>query len=343
MMHALVTHITIIAFIALAAWWLSGYDTKVTGENKRADFIRRAIRCGITLLLVLMLLGLPGALQSMPMLLLIGGLLALVWCSCVAELFARWFHHLIDPEDKGEFDPNQTLRDLDRVASLIKNGRKEEAIQLCQALKKSGDVSVLALETTLEHLGVKSDPVQKPRPLAEASRLRSQGRFPEAEAILVSLLAENPANVDAAMMLMRLYAEDLHCPDRALAALQSLEKQPHVPSAHIEYARRSIAEWSQGKPEPEAVDAQPESIDELLAHGYFGTVIEILEQKVEEQPGDFDSWIKLAEVHARHCGNIHQAEKIVRRIETRPGFTPEQAQNARTKLGEWREARPHRH
>ena len=122
--------------------------------------------------------------------------------------------------------------------------------------------------------------------------------------------------------------------------LESLEKQPHVPSAHIEFARRSIAEWSQGKPEPEAVAAQPESIEELLVHGYFGTVIEILEQKIEEQPGDFDLRLKLAEVHGRHCGNIHRAEKIVRQIETSPGFTPEQVQNARTKLGEWREARP---
>ena len=182
-----------------------------------------------------------------------------------------------------------------------------------------------------------------PAALAEAYRLRVEKRFPEAEAVLGSLLAENPANVDAAMLLLRLYAEDLHQPDKALAVLESLEKQPQVPSAYLEYARRSIAEWSQGKPEPEAVAAQPESIDELLVHGYFGTAIEILEQKIEEQPRDFDLRLKLAEIHGRHCGNVPRAEKIVRQIETSPGFTPEQVQNARTKLGEWREARPHHH
>ena len=44
-------------------------------------------------------------------------------------------------------------------------------------LKESGDVSVLTLETMLEHLGVKPDNVQKPRPLTEAYHLRSTGKI----------------------------------------------------------------------------------------------------------------------------------------------------------------------
>ncbi len=175
----MITHFVVLVFAGLACWWLSGYDAKVTGGNPRQDLIRRAARCGITLFLVGMLLGLPGALQVMPMLLLIGGMLALTWAGCLAELFARWFHHLVDPPDRREFDPNQGLRDLDTFASLFKNGRREEAIQLCQMLKESGDVSILALETTLEHLGIKQENVQKPRPLTEAYHLRTRGRFRE--------------------------------------------------------------------------------------------------------------------------------------------------------------------
>ena len=57
----MITHLAVLAFAGLAFWWLSGYDAKVTGGNKRQDYIRRAVRCGITLLLVGMLLGLPGA------------------------------------------------------------------------------------------------------------------------------------------------------------------------------------------------------------------------------------------------------------------------------------------
>ena len=339
----MITRLVVLALAGLAFWWLSGYDSKVTGGNKRQDLIRRAVRCGITLLLVGMLLGLPRVLTVMPMLLVIGGMLALIWAGCMAELFARWFHHLVDPADEREFDPNKGLRDLDMIASLIKNGRREEAVQLSQILKESGEVSVLALETMLEHLGIKQESVQKPRPLTEAYHLRMQGRFQEAEAILKPLLAEDPRNVDAAMMLMRIYAQDLRHPHQAKEILQLLEKQPHVSPAHVEFARRSIGEWSQGKPKPETVVAPPESIDELLTQGYLGTVIEILEQKIEEQPRDFDLRLKLVEVYSQHCGDVDRAGKIVREIEISPGFTPEQAQNARTKLEEWRKARPHRH
>ncbi|MGB8370051.1 MAG: tetratricopeptide repeat protein [Limisphaerales bacterium] len=339
----MITNLAVLAFAGLAFWWLSGFDSKVTGGNKRQDYIRRAARCGITLFLLGMLLGLPGAVTAVPLLLLIGGMFALAWAGCIAELFARWFHHLVDPEDKREFDPNQNLRDLDMIASLVKNGRREEAVQLCQMLKESGDVSVLALETMLEHLGIKQESVQKPKPLTEAYHLRTQGRFQEAESILKLLLAEDPCNVDAAMMLMRIYAQDLHHPHQAVKILQALEKQPHVSPAHVEFARRSIGEWSQAKPKPEKVDAPPESIDELLAQGYLGTVIEILEQKIGEQPRDLDLRLKLAEVYAQRCGDVHRAEKIVRQIETSPGFTPEQARNARTKLGEWRNAGTRRH
>ena len=117
----------------------------------------------------------------------------------------------------------------------------------------------------------------KTKPLAEAHRLRSEGKFSEAETILQSLLAENPSNVDAALMLMRLYVQDLRRSDKAAEVLRSLEKQPHIPSATIEYARRSIDDWGQRKPEPAAV-VLPESVDELLARGHLGTAIEMLEQ-----------------------------------------------------------------
>jgi hypothetical protein len=339
----MITHLVVLAFVGLAFWWLSGYDAKVTGGDKMQDFIRRAARCGITLPLVGLLFVLPGTVLVVRMLLVIGWMLALVWAGCVAELFARGFHHLVDPADDQEIDPDKGLRDLDMIASLVKNGRREEAVQLSRKLRESGDVSVLVLETRLEHLGIKLESVPKPRPLTDAYHLRMQGRFQEAESILKPLLVEDPRNVDAAMMLMRIYAQDLRQPLQATKILEALAKQPHVSPAHIEFAYRSIGEWSQGKPQPETVDAPPESIDEMLVQGYLGTVIEILEQKIGEQPRDLDLRLKLAEVYSQHCGDVHRAEKIVRQIETNPGFTPEQAQNARTKLGELRKARPSRH
>jgi hypothetical protein len=344
-MFFILANLIVLAFATLVSWWLSGYDSRVTGENETQDRLRRGIRCGVTLLLVEPAFwglwrywryddraaGMLYLMTSLP--------LAIIWCGCISELFARGFHWLIDPEDNREFDPQKSVRDLDAIAGLIKNGRREEAIQLCQMLKESGDASVLAMEVMLEHLGVSPTGVRKPRPLIQAHRLREQGKFDEAGLILNTLLLENPSNVDAALMLMRLYAQDMHRSDKAMEVLRSLERQPHVSSGHIEFARRSIHEWAQGKPRPEEVAVPPESIEELLACGYFGTAVEVLEEKTGEQPQNFDSWLKLAEVHGKYCGNIRLAEKIVRQIETNPAFTTEQIQTAKTRLSELRNIR----
>ncbi len=336
-----ILNIILLLAAAAIAWWLSGYDARVTGENKKADLIRRGIRCGLTILLLAILVSLPYSIASAPPTFLIAGLMAIIWAGCLTELGARTFHHLVDPEDNREFDPHQSARNMDLVASLLKSGRHEEAAQLCEELKKSGDANILVLETMLARSGIQFDSGRKPRPLVEAHRLRSEGKFAEAEAILQTLLAENPSSVDAALMLMRLYARDLRRSDKAAEILRALEKQPHIPSAHIEYARRSIHEWGQRKSAP-AAEALPESVDELLACGHLGTAIEILERKIREQPKDFDLWLKLAEAQGLHSGNLHRAEKIVRKIEADPGFSPDEIQIAKARLEEWREAKPKR-
>jgi len=337
-------NIMLLALAATAIWWLSGFDSKVTGENKKADLRRRVARCAATVLLVGILFE-PNAVRAgyafIPLLIIVPPALGLLWCGCLGELFARGFHRLIDHPDNREFDPSQSARDLDMVASLLKNGRHEEAAQLCEALKKSGDANILVLETMLARSGIHFESGRKPRPLTEAYRLRAEGKLGEAETILKSLLAENPSNVDAALMLMRLYVRDLRRSDKAAEVLRSLEKQPHIPSAHLEFARRSIVEWGQRKSAPAAV-ILPESVDELLACGYLGTAIEILERKIKEQPDDFDLWLKLAEAHGLHSGNMHRAEKIVQKIENNRAFSAEQIQAAKDRLKEWREAKPQR-
>jgi len=268
--------------------------------------------------------------------------LSFIWCGCISELFARGFHRMIDPEDDREFDPKKGLREMDVIGDLMRSGQKDKAIQLCQMLKQTGDVNPSVVVMVLEHLGVPQQSVRIPRPLIEADRLRSQGRFQEAELILNSLLAQNPRNLDAAMMLMRLYAQDQHRPEKAGEVLRALEQQPHMPSAHLDFARRSIGEWDRGEPWTEDVTTQPESIDELLAQGYFGTAIEILEQKIKEQPQDFDSWLTLAEVYARHCSDDLRAKRIVQQIEASSAFSPEQKLSAWPKLEEWRKSRTQR-
>jgi tetratricopeptide (TPR) repeat protein len=334
-----ILNIILLSAAAAIAWWLSGFDTRLTGENNRKDLIRRAVRCGATLVLTGMFCFLPFSMTAIPILLFIIAMLALTWAGCVGELFAGGVHRLIDPDDRRAFDPNQSARNMDMVAHLLKNGRNEEAVQLCAALKKSGDASVLVLETLLARSGIRLEDDRKPKPLAEAHLLRSLGKFGEAEAILNSLLAQNPSDVDAALMLMRLYAQDLRRSDKAAKVLRALEKQPHVPGGHIEYAQRSIHDWGRKKPAPEVV-VLPESVDELLACGYLGTAIEVLERKVNGQPQDFDLSLKLAEAHGLHSGNVRRAEKIVQSMEAGNHFSAAQIEVAKVKLKEWRAAMP---
>ncbi|HEX7576506.1 MAG TPA: hypothetical protein VF430_00560, partial [Verrucomicrobiae bacterium] len=167
------TNIVLVALGVLTAWWLSGFDPKVTGENRKADLIRRAARCAATVILLWTFFG-PNAVHIgyafIPLILIIPPSLALLWCGCLAALFARGFHRLVDHADNREFDPNQSARDLDRAASLLKSGRQAEAVQLVETLKKSGDANILVLETMLARAGVRQEGFKQSKPLVEAHR-----------------------------------------------------------------------------------------------------------------------------------------------------------------------------
>src|SRR5689334_17011414 len=144
-MNAVIVNLFFLVLAAAVAWWLSGYDTGITRENKTEDLIRRGIRCGITLLLVeiafwnLWRWGRYSDQGSGMIYLIVVLPLPVLWAGCISEMVAHKFHRLLDPEDDREYDPDKTRRDLDTIARLIQNGRKEEAIQLCLKLKESGD------------------------------------------------------------------------------------------------------------------------------------------------------------------------------------------------------------
>src|SRR5439155_22978788 len=81
----------------LLAWWISGYDPKLTGENKADDLSRRILRCGLTLLL--MAGGLAGAASDPRFAGSIAIIVALpvvvLWLNCLGEALAQAFHSLI--------------------------------------------------------------------------------------------------------------------------------------------------------------------------------------------------------------------------------------------------------
>lgn len=334
------------AFVLLLGWWLSGYDSELMGVSRITDFMRRIARCVATFILVWVFIeflseSTVSEAAYLPKFFLIALTIGITWAGCLAGLFAHIFCSLIEPHDRRALDADKSLRDLDTIASLIRNGRKEEAIQLCQMLKKSGDANVLAIEAQLAQLGVRQTNVEKPKPLAVAYGLCLQRRFRDAIAVLNPLLEKEPSNLDAALMLMRIYAENLHRRDKAMKILRLVEQQSRIPASRIEHARRSIERWSVRDTDSGKLVLQPkpEAVDDLVANGYLGTAIEILEQAVKGQPRDFDSWMKLAEVQGLHCGNLRKAEKIIQQLEANPVFSPEQIRLLRVKLEEWRNAR----
>ncbi len=335
----------IVLLVGAGTWWLTGMDKTVGGESKRNHHLTRALRCVAVVVLSALFLGTLGqsGYGAIPILIIAPLGIALVLRSSLAELCTHGFLGLVDPalHDHRELDPHQARRYQDAIAHLIHNGHRDEAIKLCEELKHSGEVELATLEHTLEFLGVKQADHTPAKPLAEAARLRAQGDFAGAEKLLQSLLVKNPADDGAALLLMRIYAQDLRQPGQAHEVLRALQKEPHVPASHVEYARRSIDEWS--RPQPAAPKTAspppPRSVDDLLAQGSLGTAVEILEAQLKARPDVFELQLKLAEVHAVHCKNVLRAEKIIARLERSSKFSPEQIVLARTRLTEWRAGR----
>jgi hypothetical protein len=121
--------------------------------------------------------------------------------------------------------------------------------------------------------------------------------------------------------------------------LQALEKQHGVSASHLEFARRSIDEWSRAKPavtEPPPVPPHARSIEDLLAEGSLGTAVELLEEQARAKPDDFALQLRLAEVYAVDCKNFQRAQKIIRRLELGANSDPQLVAQARAKLDEWR-------
>ena len=357
----------LLAFGVLVAfiWWLSGYDSQVTGENPSADLRRRVARCAITLVLAGLAVGATvggGRFGGFVCIAFIVPL-AIIWSGCASELLSGMFHRLIDSPDHRELDPKELDRDLDRLAELSQQHRYGEAVQLCVKLKESAAGSSLGLEATLFRLydEMFADGSTSPH-LAEVQRLYEEGQCLLAESRLNQVLKREPGNLAAGILLMKLYARNLRNSSRAFALLHTLEEQRGVPPGFIDYARQRIGEWfdpdsarkkdTEGiesilvrkrpvlPPEEEDSDPKDLSIDELLAAGHLGTAIERLETEIREHPQDFDLRLQLAEAHGLYCCNLSRANEIVARIQTDPAFSAAQVKKAQARLQELRARRP---
>lgn len=255
----------ILCLTAALAWWFSAYDTNLTGEDKAADLKRRAVRSVITV--VITGAGVGGALSGWKF----GGFifiaivvpLAIIWAGCLSEFFAQATHGLIDSPDPTNCDPRKLARDLDKLATLVRHGLNEEAIQLCTALLKSRETSALAMDAMLFRIyeQMLSDQRLLASPVsAETDRLWQVGRSIDAESLLTQGLKREPENVIVAFTLLRLYGQYLRAPDKAYALLESLRQKAALPPGFLGYARHRLDQWVA----PRQTERSAEGIESLL-------------------------------------------------------------------------------
>jgi tetratricopeptide (TPR) repeat protein len=234
---------------AMLAWWISGYDPKLTGENQGKDILGRLLRCGFTLFLMAAGLAATALDPSFGgvVTIIIAIPMVILWLNCLGEAFAQAFHSLIDaPPDSPSSNPNKLTADLDQLAVLSNRGQTTEALQLCAELLKKGEASRLATETMCFHLYSQmfaNESLLSSPSLSPIYELCESGRFTEAESHLTQMLDRDPENLLVAFLLIRLYARDLQEPEKARALIQSLERRPNPPPMFSGYAEYQIEQW----------------------------------------------------------------------------------------------------
>ena len=272
----------------------------------------------------------------------IGGLLlTLPFADAIIAVITKAFMSWLDSSDD-EYDPPYTeAEEIDELTRLLNERQTEAALKHWHGLNKPGGINPRTLETIFICHGT-PESAEILLPLTKAKEMRSQRNFLAAEELLKRKLARRPDDVEAAHLLMRVYAEDLHSPDAAKKVLKQFCKRQPVKRDFIAGAEASIAAWSRPKPKEKYPAETPAtgSVSDLLAQGCYGSAIEILEREIEAQPKDLELRLQLAEVFAVRCGEIERAGKVIQKMQRT--FSTEQMEVAHAKLKQWREApKPH--
>ena len=329
----------------LVTWWLSRFDTKLIGDSRWPDVLKRLLRCAFTAGMAEVIYwcfwrysnkgDTACGLVPIPIILV----LAFLWSGAMGEIISRGFGQLFDSDGRSAYDSAKGEQGLRQLSGLIQEGRRDEAQKLSEKLKKSGDTNIIVLEAMMQHLGVDERHPDREKSLATARKLQGEGRFGEAARVLTSVLKAHPDYTEASVLLIRIYAQDLGQGAMAAEIFEALKRQPGATPGMIEFARNLMTEAEKPLPmasmEPPA-DVKNLSPDELIAKRRFATAIDVLKARLQDHPDDFEAWLKLAEVNGRHCGSMQQVENIIKLVAGDPRFRPDQVQLLRARLEEWR-------
>ena len=122
-------------------------------------------------------------------------------------------------------------------------------------------------------------------------------------------------------------------------ALQSLPT-PVTPKTqdpldvHLERLKQAQA---QRRPD---TSATYDPVEKMLLERRLGSAVELLQQQAEAAPANFELWLRYAEAHGHHCGQVATAEKIIKRMERSGHFKKAQLKKAHTQLRKWHKKHP---
>ncbi|MEI8290212.1 MAG: hypothetical protein WCH99_12130 [Verrucomicrobiota bacterium] len=123
----------------------------------------------------------------------------------------------------------------------------------------------------------------------------------------------------------------------------SLNPRPAPPKAqdplevHLERLKQS-----QAKNQPDTTGVL-DRVEKLILERRLGTAVELLKEQAEAEPANFDLWLRYAEAHGNHCGQVATAEKIIIRMERSGNFKKAQIKKAYTRLKKWQKKHPLQH
>lgn len=333
-------NILVLVGLTVGVWLLTGYGKTMGGESLRDNHFVRLLQTGLVAFLIAIGMYLAEDRQSgyIGILYVMGAPFSIgfILRHAITDILSHGFLRMADPMfgDNGTFDPKKSQRYMDTVAHLARTGQRDQAIKLCEEFKRTGEVDEITLANMLEFLGVKQDHSRHRDPAAQARQLRAEGRFAEAEQSLCTLLEKRPDNFEAALLLIRIYMENLRQPAKAQEILTRLQAQRHISPALLDVARNTIEQDC--PPLDAAGETAPKTVEDALAQGSLGTAITMLEEQIKQDPKNFPARLQLIELQIKRCNNIPRAEKILKEIENCSLFTPEQIGEASSQLRQWR-------
>jgi len=117
--------------------------------------------------------------------------------------------------------------------------------------------------------------------------------------------------------------------------------QPPAPPKVEDHMTTYLERVKAAQGQPPDTSLVQDQVEKLLLERRLGTAVELIKQQAEAQPDNFDLWLRYAEAHGHHCGDLNTAEKIIRQMDRSGHFKKAQMKKVHARLKKWHKKHPH--